>query len=167
MHHLAVPKYLEHILKKLRKEAELKEAKVENVEEKAPLDADAEDNEFENEKDEPKEEKVEKPVKTTGIPANKLEELAKELGSNWKQLAEELRTGFLLYLNKNNFWKTFFLFDAIFWPFDIKILPFIRHITSKDIKNTEEDAEDDFLRAKIALVLWQDKNGAEATQVIF
>ena len=114
MHHLAVPKYLEHILKKLRKEAELKEAKVENVEEKAPLDADAEDNEFENEKDEPKEEKVEKPVKTTGIPANKLEELAKELGSNWKQLAEELRTGFLLYLNKNNFWKTFFLFDAIF-----------------------------------------------------
>ena len=96
MHHLAVPKYLEHILKKLRKEAELKEAKVENVEEKAPLDADAEDNEFENEKDEPKEEKVEKPLKTTGIPAKKLEELAKELGSNWKQLAEELRTGFLL-----------------------------------------------------------------------
>ena len=91
MHHLAVPKYLEHILKKLRKEAELKEAKEENAEEKAPLEADAEDNEFENEKEEAKEEKVETPVKNTGISAEKLEELAKELGSNWKKLAVELR----------------------------------------------------------------------------
>ena len=33
-----------------------------------------------------------------------------------------------------------------------------------DIKNFKEDADDDELRARIALVSWQDKNGAEATK---
>ena len=39
----------------------------------------------------------------------------------------------------------------------------LRHITSADIANCENDAESDELRAKIALVLWQDKNETEAT----
>ena len=39
----------------------------------------------------------------------------------------------------------------------------LRHITNADIKNCEDDADDDLLRAKIALVLWQDKNESEAT----
>ena len=33
-----------------------------------------------------------------------------------------------------------------------------------DIKMFKEDADDDELRARIALVAWQDKNGAEATK---
>ena len=96
MHHLAVPKYLEHILKKLRKEAEAKgviEAKEEVPEENSKsLDATPEDNEFEDEKDEPKEEevKVEVAKPNLKISNEKLEELAKELGPKWKQLAQAL-----------------------------------------------------------------------------
>ena len=33
-----------------------------------------------------------------------------------------------------------------------------------DIKMFKEDADNDELRARIALVAWQDKNGAEATK---
>jgi len=130
MHHLAVPKYLEHILKKLRKEAELKGPRDDDRDDQSKsVDAAPEDNEFENEKEEVKEEKEEPAaVKSNQISSEKLDELAKALGSKWKQLAQELR-----------------------------------HINSSDIKNCEADAEDDAIRAKIALVLWQDKNESEAT----
>lgn len=131
MHHLAVPKYLEHILKKLRKEAELKGARDDVLDDQTKsLDAVPEDNEFENEKEDIKEDIQEdsSPPKSSMISSQKLDELAKELGSKWKQLAQELR-----------------------------------HITASDIKNCEEDTDDDAIRAKVALVLWQDKNETEAT----
>ena len=132
MHHLAVPKYLEHILKKLRKEAELKGPRDEDRDDPKSLDAAPEDNEFENEKEEIKEEKEETPqAKSSQISGEKLEELAKALGPKWKQLAQELR-----------------------------------HINAADIKNCEADADDDAIRAKIALVLWQDKNESEATSEV-
>jgi len=132
MHHLPVPKYLEHIFKRLRKEqAETnKTDKIEDDTESKAVDAAADDdNEFENEKEE---EAPPTPVKDekTGLLTNEeVDQLAKALGNKWEELAEELR-----------------------------------HITQKDIKMFKEDAEDDELRARIALVAWQDKNGAEATK---
>lgn len=132
MHHLPVPKYLEHIFKRLRKEqAEItKTDKIDDDTESKAVDAAADDdNEFENEKEE---EAPPTPVKDekTGLLTNEeVDQLAKALGTKWVELAEELR-----------------------------------HITQKDIKTFKEDADDDELRARIALVAWQDKNGAEATK---
>jgi len=133
MHHLAVPKYLEHILKKLLKEVADKEPK-EEAEENKTLDAEADTNEFEDEKEllkTPPQEETEAPVPDGKVTSDQIDKLSTELGEKWKDLAEELR-----------------------------------HITSKDIKSFEEDADDDALRAKIALCAWQDKNGAEATSVV-
>ena len=85
-------------------------------------DAEADTNEFEDEKEllkTPPREDSEAPVASVDgkVTSDQIDKLSSELGEKWKDLAEELR-----------------------------------HITSKDIKTFEEDAEDDALRAKIALV---------------
>ena len=73
-----------------------------------------------------------------------VDQLAKALGNKWGELAEELRH----ITQKGSPCRKI-------WPFFIIIL---------DIKMFKEDADDDELRARIALVAWQDKNGAEATK---
>lgn len=130
MHHLAVPTYLEHVLKKLRKEAAEKGPK-EDPENQKELEAEAETNDFEDEKDldaTPPREAEAPEIPDGKVTSSQLDELVKELGSKWKELAEELR-----------------------------------HINAQDIINFEKDADTDELRARIALVTWQDKNGKEAT----
>lgn len=128
MHHLPVPKYLEHIFKRLRKEAESKTDKPDEEQESKAVDAAADDdNEFENEKEEEAPPTPVKDEKTGMLTNEQVEHLAKALGDKWEELAAELR-----------------------------------HITQKDIKAFKDDADNDELRARIALVCWQDKNGAEA-----
>ena len=85
-------------------------------------DAEADTNEFEDEKEllkTPPREETEAPAAPADgkVTSDQIDKLSTELGEKWKDLAEELR-----------------------------------HITSKDIKTFEEDAEDDAIRARIALV---------------
>jgi len=83
-------------------------------------DAEADTNEFEDEKEllkTPPREEAEAPVSDGKVTSDQIDKLSTELGEKWKDLAEELR-----------------------------------HITSKDIKTFEEDAEEDAVRARIALV---------------
>jgi hypothetical protein len=92
-------------------------------------DAEAETNEFEDEKEllkTPPREDGEAPAAPPAdgkVTSDQIDKLSSELGEKWKDLAEELR-----------------------------------HITSKDIKTFEEDAEDDALRARIALVRTHQSN---------
>ena len=74
-----------------------------------------------------------------------VDQLAKALGNKWEELAEELRH--ITQKGKHFINKTLAYFNIIL-----------------DIKMFKEDADDDELRARIALVAWQDKNGAEATK---
>ena len=91
-------------------------------------DAEADTNEFEDEKEllkTPPREDAEAPAAPADgkVTSDQIDKLSTELGEKWKDLAEELR-----------------------------------HITSKNIKTFEEDAEDDALRARIALVRTDQNN---------
>jgi THO complex subunit 1 len=94
MHHLPVPKYLEHIFKKLRKEEQTKTTKGGEDESQDNKTVDAgndDDNEFEAEKEEEAPATPVKDEKTDMLTSEEIDKLAKELGENWEELVAELR----------------------------------------------------------------------------
>merc|ERR1711935_1209089 len=85
MHHLPVPKYLEHIFKRLRKETKKDETEQVEVDSKG-------DNEFENEKEETTAPGTPVRDEKTGLLTNdQVDDLAMQLEDKWEDLANELR----------------------------------------------------------------------------